>query len=238
MPGQSPVETTRLEDIEGYLVPWTTQEAWIGVGMLVLIMILEVILVLKFRGSTYFESFGPILLESLYLLPVILILGRRRANWLRLGFRRFGADHIALGCGLIVGAYFLIIIHNSLLLLLGIHTQGTDLIRTFNALKSPVGFILVGVLAAPMVEEIFFRGFLFQGFRQRYGWNKAAIASSLVFALAHLQLVALIPTFLLGYVLSYVYHRSNSIWPGMILHFLVNAVGICAALVAIKYSHG
>ena len=54
------------------------------------------------------------------------------------------------------------------------------------------------------------------------------------FAAAHLDLVALIPTFILGCVLAYVYHRSNSVWPGVILHFLVNAFGLLAALVSTR----
>jgi membrane protease YdiL (CAAX protease family) len=58
------------------------------------------------------------------------------------------------------------------------------------------------------------------------------LLSSAIFAIAHLQLAALIPTFILGNVLAYVYHRSNSLWPGMILHFLVNAFGLSAAYFA------
>jgi membrane protease YdiL (CAAX protease family) len=30
-------------------------------------------------------------------------------------------------------------------------------------------------------------------------------------------------------VLAYVYHKSNSVWPGILLHFLVNAFGLCSA---------
>jgi membrane protease YdiL (CAAX protease family) len=78
------------------------------------------------------------------------------------------------------------------------------------------------------VEEIFFRGFLFQGFRQQYGWIKGGLLSAAVFAIGHLDPVSLIPTFILGLLLAYMYHRSNSVWPGIILHFLVNAFGFCS----------
>jgi membrane protease YdiL (CAAX protease family) len=63
----------------------------------------------------------------------------------------------------------------------------------------------------------------------------AALLSSVIFAAAHLDLVALIPTFILGCLLAYVYHRSNSVWPGVILHVLVNAFGLCAALVSTRF---
>jgi membrane protease YdiL (CAAX protease family) len=85
------------------------------------------------------------------------------------------------------------------------------------------------------VEEIFFRGFLFQGFRERYGWITAMLISAAIFAIAHLDLVVLIPTFILGCLLAYVFHRSDSIWPGIILHFLVNSFGLLAAYFVSNY---
>ena len=60
------------------------------------------------------------------------------------------------------------------------------------------------------------------------------LLSSAIFASFHLQLVAFIPTFLLGAVLAFTYQRSNSVWPGVILHFLVNALGVCVTLAALQ----
>ena len=142
---------------------------------------------------------------------------------------------MGLGCGLLVASYALIIIHNLILTALKIETQGSDILELINSLESPVWFFIVGAVLAPIVEEMFFRGFLFQGFRQKYGWVSAALLSSLIFAAAHLDLVALIPTFVLGCLLAYVYHRSNSVWPGVILHVLVNAMGLCAALASTRF---
>jgi hypothetical protein len=61
------------------------------------------------------------------------------------------------------------------------------------------------------------------------------LLSSAIFAAAHLDLASLIPTFILGSVLAYMYHRSNSVWPGIILHFLVNALGMCSAYAATQF---
>jgi membrane protease YdiL (CAAX protease family) len=47
----------------------------------------------------------------------------------------------------------------------------------------------------------------------------------------------LIPTFILGCLLAYVYHRSNSVWPGITLHFLVNAFGLAGAYFATQYQN-
>ena len=112
------------------------------------------------------------------------------------------------------GAYLIIILHNLLLVVLKVDTQGEEIVKVFSELNSPVWFFIVGAVFAPLVEETFFRGFLFQGFRERHGWKAGMLLSSAIFAAAHLDPVALIPTFILGSVLAYLYHRSNSVWPG------------------------
>jgi hypothetical protein len=72
---------------------------------------------------------------------------------------------MGIGCGLLIASYAIILLHNLLLMNLGIDTQGEAIAKLFAALESPVWFFIVGALLAPLVEEIFFRGFLFQGFR-------------------------------------------------------------------------
>src|SRR5574342_1318882 len=138
---------------------------------------------------------------------------------------------MSMGCGLLVGAYAIILLHNSLLKILGVDTQGDQIFEMFSQLKSPVWFFLVAAVIAPFVEELFFRGFLFQGFRQKYGWLPALLLSSAIFGVAHLDPVSLIPTFVLGCVLAYVYHRSNSVWPGILFHAAVNSMSLIAVYV-------
>ncbi|RPJ28145.1 MAG: CPBP family intramembrane metalloprotease [Chloroflexi bacterium] len=219
----------------GYSVPWKFIDNWIGVALLAVIDVVLFIIILRGSRTELAQSATIVLLELAYLLPVILIFAWRRVHWKHLGFGRFEWKTLGLGCGLLIGAYAIIIVHNGLLYFLGVDTQGEEILKMFAELDSPVWFIIVGAVVAPLVEEIFFRGFLFQGFRQRYGWNTAMLLSSAIFAAAHLDLVALIPTFILGNVLAYVYHKSNSMWPGIILHFLVNAFGLCGAYFASHY---
>jgi membrane protease YdiL (CAAX protease family) len=217
-----------------WTVPWSILDTWIAVFLLVLLNIGLLTVAVLIQWEDVLQSAGVILAEMLYLLPVVAIFVWRRVPWNRIGFGRFDAITMGMGCGLLIAAYIFIILHNLLLMALGVDTQGEEILKLFSELKSPVWFFLVGVVIAPIVEEIFFRGFLFQGFRQRYGWVAAMLISSFIFAAAHLDPVAFIPTFILGAVMAYVYHRSNSVWPGIILHFLVNAFAMCAALAAVQ----
>lgn len=219
----------------GYSVPWSIGDTWIGVILLALLNVGLLIIALQDIRTELVQSAALILVQLAYLIPILLIFTWRRIHWKHLGFGQFDWNTLALGCGLLIASYVVIILHNLILMALGVDTQGEAIFRFFDTLESPVWFFFVGAVLAPIVEEIFFRGFLFQGFRQRYGWVNSMLLSSAIFAAAHLDLVALIPTFILGCLLAYMYHRSNSVWPGVILHFLVNAFGLCAAYVATQF---
>jgi membrane protease YdiL (CAAX protease family) len=220
-----------------YSVPWKFIDNWIGVALLAIIDVIIFIISLGPAKTELAQSAAILLLELSYLLPVILIFAWRGVHWKHLGFGKFDWSTLAIGCGLLVGSYIIIILHNLLLWALGVPTQGEDIIKIFTELDTLLWFFLVGAVFAPLVEEIFFRGFLFQGFRARYGWVPSILLSSAIFAVAHLQLVVLIPTFILGCLLAYMYQRSNSLWPGIILHFLVNSFGLCGAYFAANYQN-
>ena len=220
-----------------YSVPWKWIDNWIAVALLAVIDIVLFVVMSRGPRAELVDSAAVILLELAYLLPVIVIFAWRRIDWRHLGFGGFNRNTLGLGCGLLIASYTLIILHNAVLYLLGVDTQGQAIMDVFAELDAPLWFFIVGAVVAPLVEEIFFRGFLFQGFRARYGWVPSMLLSSAIFAAAHLEPVVLIPTFILGGLLAYMYQRSNSLWPGIILHFLVNAFGLCGAYFAANYQN-
>lgn len=220
------------EEAPKYSVPWKPVDHWVGILLLVLIDAALLVAVSQGAGTRLAQNAGLILVQLAYLIPLIVIFAYRRVHPRALGFGRFEWSTLGIGCGLLVASYVVILAHNAVLMLLGVETQGDQILELFAALDSPVWFILVGVVFAPVVEELFFRGFLFQGFRQKYGWVKGGLLSSVIFGMAHLDPAAFLPTAILGFLLAYMYHRSNSVWPPIILHVLVNALGMCAAYAA------
>jgi hypothetical protein len=209
-----------------YAVPWKSIDNWLGVILLVLVDGgLLAVSRLGQRGDLA-QSWILILVQLVYLLPVVIIFAVRGINWSSLGFGKFDWGTLGIGCGLLIASYGIIFIHNLILMMLGFNTQGDEIFQLFELLENPAWFFLVGAVLAPLVEEIFFRGFLFQGFRARYGWVPSMLLSSAIFGIAHLDPASLIPTFILGNLLAYLYHRTNSIWPGAILHVLINTFGL------------
>ncbi|HEV8614627.1 MAG TPA: CPBP family intramembrane glutamic endopeptidase [Methylomirabilota bacterium] len=79
------------------------------------------------------------------------------------------------------------------------------------------------VVLAPVFEEIAFRGLLYGTLRRRFGWAASAIASAIVFALAHgYGLGGFASVFLSGVLWAAAYERTGSLWPGIIAHAINN----------------
>jgi membrane protease YdiL (CAAX protease family) len=218
----------QIEPAADQHVPWTVIDTWIGLVIMVLTTAALLVLSYFYRETTLFQTLGLLGSELSLLLPVLIILGFRRAGWSALGLRKFNIGFVGMGCGLLLAAYVIVFANNIILIMLHVPTQGEQIFQLLLKLKAPYWLYFVGIFVAPLVEEIFFRGFLFAGLRQGYGWQKAALISSIVFSISHMDLAALIPTFALGFAFAYLYQQARSIWPGIIMHFLVNSVGICA----------
>lgn len=98
-----------------------------------------------------------------------------------------------------------------------------------------VRFALMAAVAAPIFEEIVFRGFLFQGLRTNLRSSlggcadfTAVILSSAIFSLAHMQFnpTTMLMLFLLGCFHAEVYRRSGSLYASMALHAINNGLQV------------
>jgi ABC-2 type transport system permease protein/sodium transport system permease protein len=95
--------------------------------------------------------------------------------------------------------------------------------RTLSPLLLASGSAIIGIL-----EELFFRGYLFSALRSAGGAALTILGSGLLFGLFHAPQAfdRLLPSTLMGIVLGWVCWRSGSILPGMLLHATYNACWI------------
>jgi len=82
------------------------------------------------------------------------------------------------------------------------------------------------VLAAPVTEELLFRGAIMPALVQRHGVGVGLVASALLFGAFHLHPVSIVYASLAGLVLGAVALRSRSILPSFALHAGFNAIPI------------
>lgn len=85
--------------------------------------------------------------------------------------------------------------------------------------------LLILALAPAICEELFFRGALQRSLSSWLSRPGAAIfLAAAIFSLAHGEVFAFIPRFVLGLLLGYLYHISGSIWVSAAAHFVNNAL--------------
>lgn len=84
-------------------------------------------------------------------------------------------------------------------------------------------FLYFAVILAPLAEEWIFRGVLYRGFSSRWSPWRAALLSSVLFALMHAySLPATIDTAIAGILFCGLYQRTGTLWTPMIAHAASN----------------
>lgn len=84
--------------------------------------------------------------------------------------------------------------------------------------------LVLVVFAAPIFEEVLFRGRLYGLLRTKASPMVSVLLSSLMFGLMHLQPAVMLEGVLMGLLFSYAYLRSGSIFAPVILHMCNNAL--------------
>jgi membrane protease YdiL (CAAX protease family) len=74
----------------------------------------------------------------------------------------------------------------------------------------------------PIFEELAFRGFLFNQLRIIASPSVTILATAFIFALVHFSWISILWIFPFGIVLGYLRHKYNTLWLGMIIHFIHN----------------
>jgi membrane protease YdiL (CAAX protease family) len=112
-----------------------------------------------------------------------------------------------------------------------VHPHQKDITRDLGFGHGGLGTIAAGLLivvAAPLSEEIFFRGFVFGGLRRRLSFPAAALISAGIFGLFHYTgagSIGVVPQLaLLGFALAWVYEETGSIYPTMAIHAFNNLI--------------
>ncbi|MEM7649969.1 MAG: CPBP family intramembrane glutamic endopeptidase [Cyanobacteria bacterium P01_A01_bin.70] len=81
--------------------------------------------------------------------------------------------------------------------------------------------LIVLVVAAPVLEEFLFRGFLLHRWGTRWNLRVAVLLSSVLFGILHANLIGLTG---FGFALALLYLRSSNLWLVIIIHSLNNAI--------------
>ncbi len=164
-----------------------------------------------------------VLITVLYLRVVRPALGTLRQS----GLLPLNLPHVVLiGFGAWPMLFLLIAVVEVVLRALGVRQTQLESLEWLRRI-APWQFALVAfttAVLAPIAEEIYFRGFVFRAYLEQKGPAQAYLFSSVLFALVHLNLPAVLPIFVVGLLLAALYHRTGSVLPGIIAHACNNAM--------------
>ena len=104
--------------------------------------------------------------------------------------------------------------------------QALDVARTPSLL---VASLAVMALLAPLVEEAVFRGLLYGWVAGRWGTTIAWLASSILFAAAHVEPTHALLVLPLGLWFGWLRQRTDSLWPSLVAHIVNNGLAVVAA---------
>lgn len=176
-----------------------------------------------------------LLQEALFLVPVVvLMIVRYRSSCIQgCGFVSFRLPKAIMSIVwwyvvYIILAYSIAFISQWLHIQIPGFGEGRSILPLFGQDKStPLVLILAVLCIAPIVEEMFFRGFLFRTLLKKSSYLIASIVTAFVFATIHLDFGAFIPRFILGFILNQIVWENNrSIIPAIMFHMMNNAIAL------------
>lgn len=98
-----------------------------------------------------------------------------------------------------------------------------------------IGMIFLAIVVlAPIVEEILFRGILFNLIARRKSTLFAMITSSLIFGFLHAE--TMVPTAVIGFVLCFIYHKTGNLYLAMGAHAFNNLIAFVMPLLLAQAS--
>lgn len=245
-------------------MPWTTQQTFRGVLLTIFPWVALALALNYLGGSSSSSaSSGPLspqadligaivaiiftaLIEGAFLIAPLYyanvtqrnLAQRGRAALRALGFRGFPVGRtifwIVVLMLLILGVN---ILYQVIISTFHLNIQTNDQVILANSKNAPLttyGTLFAAVFIAPFCEEIFFRGFLFPGLLRGMPLGWAIAISALLFAVAHADPGSFVVLVTIGVAFAFLRWRTQSIWPGMILHMLNNAIGALAIILAMN----
>lgn len=162
-----------------------------------------------------------------------LVVAPRALAGLRLGQRPDWGKSMLVGLAMAIpawiGATMLAYIATTVLEAVGLK-EDPGIVDTVLGRGDPTVLLLAVVVVAPVAEELFFRGVVFNAWEREHGPRVALFGSAALFAAIHTSLFSLVPIFALGVALALVYRSTRSLPATMAMHAGFNAISVAIAL--------
>lgn len=230
----------RPDPPDAFPVPFGIRDGLLAVGWSI---VAQVLVLAPLASSSIETTEGPGLLLAILGSQVLTLGGvlwwlyaRGRLSWRLLGPLRPRWKDLWVGLGVGVSGWLVV----TLLLALADATFGPleppdqELLKrtTEGGVVTTVA-IAIAVVGAPIVEEVIFRGLLFQSFRMRFGVFPAMGVSAFVWALVHFVApIYIVSLAIFGFWLAAAFHRTGRLTVVITAHAVFNLIAVSLSFVA------
>ena len=210
-------------------------DALIGVGMVILGIALTAGVVVALVESQPDQTLIALVPQGIIFAGVPLLVAAQRIRsrpWRALGFVSFRGRDL----GLVAAAMGWQIVATLLFTALFFTPEQDTILEDVNYDETTfavIATVFLVVVAAPITEETLFRGLFFGALRSRTPFWVAAVVSGATFGAVHLgagdfAVAGLLTLF--GVILAWLYERTGSLGPPIILHMVNNSIAIIPLL--------
>lgn len=221
--------------------PWRGGQVAIGVGLILLALVVVAVGSGFSNSDGFFDDamfvwvtvhvMGLAILGVVWRLGVYGMLEPLKFLGLRLG-AFFNVKYLLFAAGVLLGSLAFTVAYS---VVVGLFDS--DLLSPDNDVSdlafsgAAVAFTYQAVaVVTPITEELFFRGFVMRGLMGRLGSGWALVASAVIFSLFHISPQVLVPIFVTGLLLGWLYQRTGSLWPAILAHAAQNALALTSGV--------
>ena len=226
------------QSVDDHRVPWSVRDALYGLALMVAISFVTLAALRWLLSGTGPEGSHPFVTVCFGLVQVLvfvvvwaLAIKRYRVPWRSVGFARPQTHRsLLLALAVLFGSLAFAVLYGATITAAGIDSLVPDPIPERVLGEGTYRLLNIGIIAivGPLAEEVFFRGFLLTAMVRPLGVPRAMAISSTVFAVGHLSLGVVVPFFVTGWLLSWLYLKTRSIWPSFTVHAAQNSIAIFA----------
>lgn len=164
-------------------------------------------------------ALAPTLLVSVILMAVYLwkagYISREKATW-----SIVSPSYLVVTAVVMFSAIWLLDILMQALNLPDISKQQFDVMQS-----GWIGIFSISILG-PILEELLFRGAITGALLQKYSPVKSIVISALIFGVIHMNPVQIAGASIIGLLLAWVYYRSGSLIPCILMHIINNSLSV------------
>lgn len=191
----------------------------------ILVTIPCVIYMLSTTGTVETTALMQMILIPAQLMAIVLMtvylwkagfISKERATWSPLSFSCMGLSIVFF----LSGVWIVSMLMSHMQWIPNVMEQSFDFI-----VSSWWGILTIAV-AGPVLEELLFRGAVEKLLLQQYAPANAILFSALIFGVFHFNPAQIVPAFLMGLMLGWMYYKTASLIPCIVVHILNNSLSV------------